>query len=242
VFDAVESRGLFMAWMPIFREFPKIADELDTLNEDERKSVLGASVTGHLLLKLRQTGTLREAAQSLVAENQQWLAGQKEADAFGALLDRKSEWHRDYVGYLSFFDVTPEYMSEKIALTAHKNELDDVLVNHIILCAYLENKIPEKQIPLIEQNNITMFTRYPVEVLKSMANGYVSESDTQKSKVAVALFAKTDWNNSLDNKSKVVQEMYAGEIAATVGLKKTGTGDTLCDVQNPLILEKMEFP
>jgi len=39
-----------------------------------------------------------------------------------------------------------------------------------------------------------------------------------------------------------VQEMYAGEIAATVGLKKTGTGDTLCDVQNPLILEKMEFP
>jgi len=39
-----------------------------------------------------------------------------------------------------------------------------------------------------------------------------------------------------------VKEMYTGEIAATVGLKNTGTGDTLCDPQNPIVLEKMEFP
>ncbi|MEK7160592.1 MAG: elongation factor G, partial [Patescibacteria group bacterium] len=39
-----------------------------------------------------------------------------------------------------------------------------------------------------------------------------------------------------------VKEMFAGEIAATVGLKNTSTGDTLCDPANPLILEKMDFP
>jgi len=39
-----------------------------------------------------------------------------------------------------------------------------------------------------------------------------------------------------------VKEMFAGEIAATVGLKNTRTGDTLCDPQNPIILERMEFP
>jgi len=39
-----------------------------------------------------------------------------------------------------------------------------------------------------------------------------------------------------------VKEMYSGEIAATVGLKNTGTGDTLCDPEHPLILEKMDFP
>lgn len=39
-----------------------------------------------------------------------------------------------------------------------------------------------------------------------------------------------------------VKEMFAGEIAATVGLKNTGTGDTLCDVENPIILEKIDFP
>ncbi len=33
-----------------------------------------------------------------------------------------------------------------------------------------------------------------------------------------------------------------GDIAAAVGLKDTSTGDTLCDADNPIILETMEFP
>ena len=37
-------------------------------------------------------------------------------------------------------------------------------------------------------------------------------------------------------------EVYAGDIAAAVGLKDTTTGDTLCDQDNPIILESMEFP
>jgi len=44
------------------------------------------------------------------------------------------------------------------------------------------------------------------------------------------------------NRREEVKEMYAGEIAATVGLKNTGTGDTLCDPENPIVLEKIEFP
>ncbi len=44
------------------------------------------------------------------------------------------------------------------------------------------------------------------------------------------------------NHREEVKEMYTGEIAATVGLKNTNTGDTLCDPENPIILEKMEFP
>jgi elongation factor G len=36
--------------------------------------------------------------------------------------------------------------------------------------------------------------------------------------------------------------IYAGELAAAVGLKVTGTGDTLCDPSKPVILESMEFP
>lgn len=36
--------------------------------------------------------------------------------------------------------------------------------------------------------------------------------------------------------------VYAGDIAAAVGLKDTSTGDTLCDEANPIILESMEFP
>ncbi|MEO1650922.1 MAG: elongation factor G, partial [Pseudomonadota bacterium] len=39
-----------------------------------------------------------------------------------------------------------------------------------------------------------------------------------------------------------IQEAYAGDIVALVGLKDTTTGDTLCDPAKPVILERMEFP
>ena len=39
-----------------------------------------------------------------------------------------------------------------------------------------------------------------------------------------------------------IQEVFAGDICAAVGLKDTTTGDTLCDEKAPIILEKMEFP
>lgn len=39
-----------------------------------------------------------------------------------------------------------------------------------------------------------------------------------------------------------VEMAYAGDIAAAVGLKDTGTGDTLCDEKNPIVLESMVFP
>ncbi len=39
-----------------------------------------------------------------------------------------------------------------------------------------------------------------------------------------------------------ITEVYAGDICAAVGLKETTTGDTLCDENAPIILEKMEFP
>jgi len=39
-----------------------------------------------------------------------------------------------------------------------------------------------------------------------------------------------------------VKEVFTGDIAATVGLKNTKTGNTLCDDNNPIVLEKIEFP
>jgi len=44
------------------------------------------------------------------------------------------------------------------------------------------------------------------------------------------------------NKREDINEVYAGDIAAVVGLKNTTTGDTLCDPANPLVLEKIIFP
>lgn len=43
------------------------------------------------------------------------------------------------------------------------------------------------------------------------------------------------------NNRQDIDCVYAGDIAAAVGLKNTTTGDTLCDEKNPIILESMEF-
>ncbi|MDN3019650.1 elongation factor G [Paenibacillus sp. BSR1-1] len=44
------------------------------------------------------------------------------------------------------------------------------------------------------------------------------------------------------NSRQEISKVYAGDIAAAVGLKDTTTGDTLCDDKNPVILESMQFP
>ena len=44
------------------------------------------------------------------------------------------------------------------------------------------------------------------------------------------------------NHREDIDKVYAGDIAAAVGLKEVGTGDTLCDPAHPIILESMEFP
>ncbi len=44
------------------------------------------------------------------------------------------------------------------------------------------------------------------------------------------------------NKREEIKEVYAGDIAAAVGLKSVSTGDTICDEKHPIVLESMDFP
>ncbi|HEY7679901.1 MAG TPA: elongation factor G [Terriglobia bacterium] len=44
------------------------------------------------------------------------------------------------------------------------------------------------------------------------------------------------------NKREDIDEVYAGDIAAAVGLKNVSTGDTICDPKDPIVLESIEFP
>jgi elongation factor G len=44
------------------------------------------------------------------------------------------------------------------------------------------------------------------------------------------------------NKREDIKAVYAGDIAAAVGLKQVQTGDTICDADHPVVLESMEFP
>ncbi|HEU4891171.1 MAG TPA: elongation factor G, partial [Vicinamibacterales bacterium] len=44
------------------------------------------------------------------------------------------------------------------------------------------------------------------------------------------------------NKREEIKEVYAGDIAAAVGLKSVSTGDTICEEKKPVVLESMDFP
>ena len=81
--------------------------------------------------------------------------------------------------------------------------------------------------------NLTFFRVYS-GVLKS--GSYVMNSDNgEKERIGRILQMHA-------NTRKEITEVYAGEIAAAVGLKDTTTGDTLCDEKSQVILEKMTFP
>jgi elongation factor G len=71
----------------------------------------------------------------------------------------------------------------------------------------------------------------------TLSNGsYVYNSITER-KERIGRLLRMHANHRED-----IDEAYAGEILAVVGLKNTKTGDTLCDEKDPIVLEKMVFP
>ncbi len=71
---------------------------------------------------------------------------------------------------------------------------------------------------------------------KLSAGSYVLNS-TKNKKERVGRILLMHANNRAE-----IEEIYAGDICAFVGLKDTTTGDTLCDPDKPIVLESMEFP
>ena len=71
---------------------------------------------------------------------------------------------------------------------------------------------------------------------KLTAGSYVLNSTTgKKERISRLVQMQADQRNE-------IEEVYAGDICAAVGLKDTTTGDTLCDDKAPIILERMTFP
>jgi len=71
---------------------------------------------------------------------------------------------------------------------------------------------------------------------KLSSGSYILNS-TKNSKERIGRILQMHANNRTE-----ISEVYAGDIAAAVGLKNTTTGDTLCDEKKPVILESMVFP
>ena len=143
--------------------------------------------------------------------------------------------------------------------SAFKNKGVKLLLNGVI--DYLPNPLDIPSIkgilPSGEEVQRTADDKEPFSALafKIMTDPYVGKLTFFRVYSGILKKGSYIYNSSKNKKERVgrilkmhansrteVEEVYAGEIAAAVGMKYTSTGDTLCDQKQEIILEKMIFP
>src|SRR5699024_8299526 len=80
---------------------------------------------------------------------------------------------------------------------------------------------------------LTFFRMYSV----TLTSGSYAKNSTKNKRERVGRLLQMHANSRQE-----LNTVYSGDIAAAVGLKETGTGDTLCGEKNDIILESMDFP
>lgn len=80
---------------------------------------------------------------------------------------------------------------------------------------------------------LTFYRIYSGKITKGMTVYNSNKDKKERISRLIRMFA---------NDRQDIEEAYAGDIVAIIGLKETTTGETLCDEKNPIILESMKFP
>ncbi len=117
-----------------------------------------------------------------------------------------------------------------------------ILGHHAHLHDHIERKVSDKEsfsalaFKIMSDPYVGKLTFFRVYSGVVKAGSYVYNSSSEK-KERIGRVLRMHANHRED-----VDEGYTGDILAAVGLKYTRTGDTLCDEDDPIILEKMEFP
>ncbi|VFP80385.1 elongation factor G [Candidatus Erwinia haradaeae] len=139
-------------------------------------------------------------------------------------------------GVQAMLDAVIEYLPAPTNVPAIKGVLDDG--RNTAVARYSDDNEPFSALafkiatdPFV--GNLTFFRVY---------SGVVRSGDTVMNPVKLQRERLGRIVQMHANKREEVKEVYAGDIAAAIGLKDVTTGDTLCDVNNVIILERMEFP
>ena len=229
VIDLVGMRAIYWddANMGTTYEARDIPDELQAEAEVWREKMIEAAADGddELLNKFLESGTLNEDEihRGLRART---LSGDVVVTMCGSAFKNK--------GVQALLDAVVEYMPAPIDVPAIRGELDD---------GSEDERHPEDTDPFAALafkiatdpfvGNLTFFRVY---------SGVLNSGDTiynpikgKKERIGRILQMHS-------NDRKEIKEVRAGDIAAAVGLKDVTTGDTLCDLKQPIMLERMEFP
>lgn len=139
-------------------------------------------------------------------------------------------------GVQAMLDAVIEYLPAPTDVSAINGILDDGKETPAV--RYSDNKEPFSALafkiatdPFV--GNLTFFRVY---------SGVVRSGDTVINSVKNARERLGRIVQMHANKREEIKEVRAGDIAAAIGLKDVTTGDTLCDPNNVIILERMEFP
>ncbi len=144
--------------------------------------------------------------------------------------------------------------------SAFKNKGVQLLLDAIV--DYLPSPLDIPSVRGIEPDTGKEVTRkasddepFSALVFKIMTDPYVGQLSFFRVYSGVLTAGSYVYNSTKDSKERIgrllkmhankredIKEVHAGDIAAAVGLKNTLTGDTLCDEDNPVILESIEFP
>jgi elongation factor G len=159
---------------------------------------------------------------------------------------------RKAVRYIAFVPV--------LCGSAFKNKGVQPLLDAVV--AYLPSPIDREAIKGIDMNTGAEILRLPKDSepfsmlgFKIMDDPFVGTITFCRVYSGKIESGTTVLNSTKDKKERVgrmllmhannredIKEAFSGDIVALAGLKDTRTGDTLCDLQKPVILEKMEFP
>lgn len=144
--------------------------------------------------------------------------------------------------------------------SSYKNKGVQMLVDAIV--DYLPSPLDVPAVKGIDPNTDEEVTReasddekFSALAFKIMTDPYVGKLAFMRVYSGKAEAGSYVYNSSKDKRERLgrillmhanhrqeLTEVYTGDIVAAVGLKDTGTGDTLCDPDHPIILESMEFP
>ena len=204
-----------------------IPDELRAEAEEWREKMVEAAAEGdeQLLDKFLENGTLDDA-EIRRGLRERTLSGEVVVTMCGSAFKNK--------GVQAMLDAVIDYMPSPIDVPAIKGINDDDSeaerkADDTEPFAALAFKIATD--PFV--GNLTFFRVY---------SGVLNSGDTilnpvkgRKERIGRILQMHS-------NDRKEIKEVHAGDIAAAVGLKDVTTGDTLCDLKQPITLERMEFP
>ncbi|CAN5617831.1 elongation factor G [soil metagenome] len=133
-------------------------------------------------------------------------------------------------------------LDDIIDLLPAPNQVGEIIGHHIHTDDHITRRVADDEkfcalaFKIMTDPFVGKLTFFRVYSGKADAGSYIYNASTGK-KERFSRLLQMHANSRED-----IKEVYAGDIAAAVGLKYTKTGDTLCDESDPIILEKISFP